>query len=363
MHHLLLSIAKITFARMLKLYLFLAFFGASILIYAQENEDTISIETEIEDCLNKEVSDSTCYKKLELLFSKYENSSFEKAVIVGSSAIKIAEKGNNLKELTSWYGKMSDLYMNYEVYSLALEYIRMAMKKGEKLNRNTKWWLINIGNIYYAEKIYNEALVYYYDALIEFRNSKTKDDTIGIVVSYLNIAMTYNKTNAIDSSLHYYKRSINLSDQINDYYRKANACLHLSNLFLSINNYDSVEYYLNKATEYNRLSSESDILHQIYEKKGDLLAKLGLYKKALESYDKSINTCKTFNDTRNLIKVHDKKAKVYMLLRDMDKAIKQYKLSLTYALKVNNFRRLVDINKLISEAYYYKLNIKIDSPI
>ena len=42
-----------------------------------------------------------------------------------------------------------------------------------------------------------------------------------------------------------------------------------------------MEYYLNKATEYNRLSSESDILHQIYEKKGDLLAKLGLYKKAL----------------------------------------------------------------------------------
>jgi len=358
MQHHSLSITKHALVYLLKMLILALIVGIGSICSAsaQENQNEISIETEIKNCLEKQI-DSLCYERLSKLFIKYKNSDFEKAVKIGGSAIKLAEKENNTLELSIWYGHMSQLYMDYELYSLSLEYIKIAIENSVKGNRRFTWRLINIGNIYYAEEIYNKALKYYKEALVNFKKIQTKNDTKGVAVSYLNMAMVYDKLDAVDSSLYYYHSSMATCDLINDFFRKSNACINLSNLFLKINNYDSVEYYLRKAEEYNRLSAESDLLHLIHEKRGDLFAKQGKYNLALENYNISVTTAQSFNDTRNLIRIHDKKAKVYTLLGQIDEAIEQYKLSLKYAHKVNNIKRLVQINKLISESYYNKLNI------
>jgi signal transduction histidine kinase len=327
----------------------------SQLICAQESQ--LSFEEEINSKLNESENDSTTFASLEELFNKYTTLDFNKSTKIGNKAIEIAKENNDQQELIKWYGKMSYLYMDYELYSLALDYIKLAMKTHKKRKEKIKWWLINIGNVYYTEEMYADALTYYFDALKLFNQSENKSDTIGIAVTYLNLAMVYEKTNQIDSATIYYHKSMQVCDLIHDYYRKTNASIHLSNMHLSINNFDSAKYYLTKAEEYNRLTSEQDLLHTIREKEGDYYAKIGEYDKALEYYDLSVKIAASFNDTRNLIKIYDKKAKVYTLLRKMDLAITSYKSVLKEALEINNIKRLVATNKLISELYFYKLNI------
>ncbi|NJO89286.1 MAG: tetratricopeptide repeat protein, partial [Chloroflexia bacterium] len=302
-------------------------------------------------------NDSTTFVTLDKLFNKYSILDFNKSTKIGNKAIELAKEKKDSKELISWYGKMSNMYMDYELYSLALDYIKLAMKTHQKRKGKIKWWLINIGNVYYAEEMYEDAQSYYFDALNSFNQSENKSDTIGIAVTYLNLAMVYEKIKKIDSATFYYHKSMQVCDLIHDYYRKTNAGLHLSNMYLSLNNFDSAEFYLKIAEEYNRLSTEQDLLHTIREKEGDYYAKIGEYEKALNYYDLSVKIASSFNDTRNLLKIYDKKAKVYTLLRQMDLAITNYKFAIKEAQKINNIKRLVAINKLISELYFYKLNI------
>ncbi len=325
------------------------------LICAQRGQ--LSIEEEIRLNLKGSDNDSTTFASLEKLFNKYSTRNFNKSTKIGNKAIEIAKEKSDSKELIYWYGKMSNLYMDYELYSLALDYIKLAMKTHKKRKGKIKWWLINIGNIYYAEEMYDDAISYYFDALNLFNESENKGDTIGLAVTLLNLAMVYEKTKEIDSAIIYYHESMQVCDLIYDYYRKTNASLHLSNMHLSLNNFDSAKYYLTKAEEYNRLSAEKDLLHTIREKEGDYYAKIGEYDKALKYYDLSVKIASSFNDTRNLIKIYDKKAKIYTLLRQMDEAISNYKASIKESQKVNNIKRLVATNKLISELYFYKLNI------
>ncbi len=324
-------------------------------ICAQENQ--LAIEDEISNSLKESENDSVAFASLEGLFDKYSTRDFNKSTKVGNKAIEIAKRKKDLKELINWYGKMSNMYMDYELYSLALDYIKLAMKTHKKRKGKIKWWLINIGNVYYAEGMYDDALSYYFDALDLFNHAENKEDTVGIAITFLNLAMVYEKTKEIDSAMIYYHKSMQVCDLIHDYYRKTNTSLHLSNMHLSLNNFDSAEYYLKKAEEYNRLSTEQDLLHTIKEKEGDYYAKIGEYDKALKYYDLSVKIASSLNDTRNLVKIYDKKAKVYTLLRQIDLAITNYKAALKEAQKINNIKRLVETNKLISELYFYKQNI------
>ncbi len=317
-------------------------------------QDKTTIEDQINNSIKGLARDSIKFKSLETLFDKYASLDFNKAVTVGNKAIKFTKEKKDPKRLMHWYSKMAYLYMDYELFPLALDYIKLAMQENQKFDNEITWWLINIGNIYYAEEMYGEAENYYKNALNNFKKSTTRSDSVGIAVAYLNLALVNQKKKNKEKAVDYYKKSINACDDINDNYRKTNTYTYLVKMYLADNELDKADYYLEIAKECNKLSLENDLQHTIKEIEGDLYTQKEMYENSLKSYDLSIKLAISVNNTRDLIRLYNKKANVYFLLKKIDLAVNTYKASLAEANKINDIKRLVEINKLISELYFHQ---------
>ena len=170
-------------------------------------QEKIAIEEEIRNCIKDKTNDSSQFRALQELFDKYATSNFNKTIKISNTAIEIANTLDNTTQLKNWYGKMSQLCMRYGLYSSALDYIQLVQKYQNNKEENEKWWLINIGNIYYADGSLEQAMKYYKNALAGFVKANDKVDTIGVIVSYFNIAKVNEGFNNIDSALFYYHKT------------------------------------------------------------------------------------------------------------------------------------------------------------
>lgn len=89
--------------------------------------------------------------------------------------------------------------------------------------------LHNIGLLYYEQKEYDKALVYFLDALERIALLNNREDVKTNITSkyhssvLVNLGNSYNELNKLDSAIYFYKNGIVESEKINNYMAVANA--------------------------------------------------------------------------------------------------------------------------------------------
>lgn len=331
---------------------------------AQKVEYMDSLDAVLQKNIKDRTKDSLSLQIAKKLFENYRDQHFEKASYYAKIAMSLAKQRQNKNELNFWYGRLAKFYMDYEQFSLALEYNHKARLNDNKLFNNNPWWQINLGNIYLADNALDSAIEIYKEALDGFTNSLSTEynnSMIGISVCYFNLSRVYFEKEMKDSAILNAYRSMNFSNQINNFYRKTKSCLLLVDLYLAYNNMDSVTHYLNKAIEDVTRSKNKSFLPLIYEKKAAYNFHQNELKNALSNCDSVIYYSYKVGDTKGIAQIYAKKAMVYQKMGNIGAAIEQYKFALLYADSAGNLEKHAKINKAL--AGLYKHEHKLDSAI
>jgi signal transduction histidine kinase len=203
---------------MFKRLLFILLTLIPSLILAQEDALSPELEKTV-DSLKQVLSQThkdSILKKIDLLESiakPYRIKESNTALEYLNQALKLAQAhdlklkiANLNSEIGQIYIQKDDQYKAIQHFNLAAEIMKRLPK--EELNY---FIYIDIGNVYYAEKLYDAAIPYYQQALAGFQEKK---DSNGINLAYRNIGISYNYLNQTDSARYYYFKAL---DHIKDH--------------------------------------------------------------------------------------------------------------------------------------------------
>jgi PAS domain S-box-containing protein len=118
-------------------------------------------------------------------------------------------------EVAVCYSLLGQVYVEQEMYYIALSCYKKSYELSELLkNKQTLGYMsIEIGNMFYAQKIYDEALRYY---RVSVKNFEQIPREFGITVALNNIGMVYQKLNKLDSALLHFHRAYQIRDSLNN---------------------------------------------------------------------------------------------------------------------------------------------------
>ena len=191
---------------------------------------------------------------------------------------------------------------------------------------------------------------------------------------YSNIATLYGRKNNPDKAIEYYKKAITLNDSIGNLKGNFNSYLNLAITYRGSNNYFKISQTLIKALEiaekYN-LENKSHVHNELATN----YAQLESYEKADYHVHKALKLAKEKNNTMALMHSYQGLGYIYEN-RDNDykKAAESYEKSLVYSLQMNDKSSIVlclysagfyylHLNKKLKSIEYLKRGLKISKKI
>lgn len=134
------------------------------------------------------------------------------------TALFFYEKGMNLakamRDTSEWVslaGEVGNIHQRMNRELEALEYLRrsylLSKEYGKVEPRSVAYLLINIGNIYFSEELYSVARSYYQKAEDAFISIQ---DTNGLLLSWKNVGLIFDRQDKCDSSVFYYRKALNI---------------------------------------------------------------------------------------------------------------------------------------------------------
>lgn len=265
----------------------------------------------------------------EFLMASIKHTTYGKsdsALILINSAISRLDQKKYQIDLMRAYVLKANILLAQENYGEAfnLFFLAKTISEKEKADYNQRAWLnSSLAKILFNQKKYNEATKYYinaYELYSKLESNKIGDRHIPLQQNLNNIALSYERSNKIDSAEKWYKKALNLIDNANFpndkavldrfksivlgnlgfvYFKQGNYKLAESTLkeSLALNKYEQEDEFFTKiklATVYskqNRNNEVKKIINQIetHERfKHELVfeARKRLYELAFNHYEK-----------------------------------------------------------------------------
>jgi class 3 adenylate cyclase/Tfp pilus assembly protein PilF len=255
----------------------------------------------------------------ELGWAFYVSGNYTSALENFLESLKIYEKSQDWKNISTSLGNIGSVYLNQKDYKKAREYYSKALTIDQKTG-NQKWIasdISNLGIIYMTEGNYNKALEFYTKALKINKNINNKRD---ISMNLGNIGNVYfrlgedsiNNINKCDSlykiAASYYFEAIKIDEELG---RKLGIAIKLGNLgelYSKMKKYNYAEIYLKRAISISDSIGASDILDNWHKNLSELYEKTNNPIKALYHY----KTYKTIKDSINSIETTQKSSRLEM---------------------------------------------------
>lgn len=266
-------------------------------------KEALRLAKEFEAFAQKEKSDkflSGAYFIHAITFQ--EGGQYDSSIYYYEKTLKLYAKINNMIDVTTVYGNISNIYRNQNMFDIAMEYNTKALNVDIKLKDtlNIISDYVNRSIIYYdkndvagEEKCNREAL-----RLAELIKSPYR-----IMVCITNLASMFDDRQMFDSSLFYNKRAYQLSEKYGASINNLEILLSISHAYMKKKDYGQATKYLQLATtkyDVKQLSLNKQLF--LIELKINLFNATGRYKEAaflLQDYNK-------LTDSTNVISTQEK---------------------------------------------------------
>jgi len=268
---------------------------------------------------------------------------WEKAISNYNKAILNAQKVNERNIEASALNNIGIIHAKYGNYKEALEHYQKALTLFEGLHsvKNISNSYNNIGTILYHQDRLNEALIYLEKSV---RMGKDKDLING--TAYSNIAQIYQDLNKIDSSFHYINLAISIKKKRNDIYGLIPLYNNLGLLYEKEQKYKrAINSYLKSLRLTKKVSGENNAI----------LPYMNLGRVYIEYFGDTINAEKYFLEGETIAEKHnttDELIELYFTLGKLYNDKKNYNLSSEYLLKrakLNDSLQIIKRHKIIAE--------------
>lgn len=195
-----------------------------------------------------------------------------------------ADKGEDIAK--SWtLDCIGEIYFEQKNYTTAFDYHSKALEINLKLNEKsaTAHNLKNIGKALEKQKKYDEALEYFNDSE---QMSREINDIVEMANTSINIGYIYFTTQLFPKALEYYTSGLENLRKVNDAKGIAIATCNLGEYYIQQNNNQHAVTYLEESYRISEelglpelIKHSAHLLSLAYEKKGDGLLSVKLYKR------------------------------------------------------------------------------------
>jgi tetratricopeptide (TPR) repeat protein len=252
---------------------------------------------------------------------------FNKALEYYTKSVDIFRQMGNRTYVEYCQTDMANVYSDLGDYPKALEYYRLSLEESKKLN-DTIGIIANlncIGLVFATLGDFPKALDYYEKARMQAENSGDSHEIAYEIASVSNnIGDLYKRLHDTDRALIFLKKSLRISENINNNKLEATTLLSIGKLF-KINN-DSATEYVNEALKiYRNMGRDIGV--------ATCMEQLGLV------YDKQKKYSLALNFTLNAQELFNKAGEQELLAGDYEQAGIIYEDSLLYEKAEENFRK------------------------
>ena len=217
---------------------------------------------------------------------------YKPAIYDFKRAIPLANDKNRLMLVYNWIG---GVFHSVGDEKDALMYDFRSLKLARELNNKSaeSGDIDSIAIIYQNEGKHQKALHYYKKSLTLSQTKKGK------AASYNNIATVYADMNQYPKAIKYETKTLNLVESIGDYYRTASSYLNLGSLYTFDKNYVSAKKEILKGLLMEKKIGNKEWIGVGYRYLGRLYRNKGNNKKAYVYYEKAYKMFKISGDASN----------------------------------------------------------------
>jgi serine phosphatase RsbU (regulator of sigma subunit) len=215
-------------------------------------------------------------------YNSYDKSDFKQALVHFLEAAKIRESTIDLKgraASNTWIGNVYN--SGLKMPAIALPYYEKALKIQKEINDESSlpFTYNNIGNVYYFQKKYKEALFNY------FKSAELKEkqnNTRGLAASYDNIGNVYFEQKNYLKAEEFYKKALLIREEFGDKKGMTTSYINIGNLFYVQKNFKAaIDLHL-KALEAAKDIGNKEVMKEASYSLSASYEELGDFKKAFE---------------------------------------------------------------------------------
>jgi len=261
------------------------------------------------------------------LYFDFSQNNTQLAIEIMQYGYRIALQTDNRELMATSTGRIAKIYGNMGEGPIAIDYYRKSLVMFNDLKDSSgyAWTLLNIGNIFYAEGLFNDALNYYQNAL---NNFAVKETEIAFAVAYNNLALCYSYLNKVDSSLHYFALSYQLSLQKQRFASMGFTLSYIGLLYAGEENRDSSIYYFEKSIDllksnWGKTTDERDyeiLYSKILKKYIQALTVFDMFDRGIEISELTIDFINNHNLEVENVFAYYEYANLRMKMKDFAKA-------------------------------------------
>ena len=238
-------------------------------------------------------------------------------------SLQIRRATNDQKGISNILNNIGLIYQDWELYEDAIKWHKDALEIALIIDKKDAV-SYSYSNIALCSENLNEldtALKYHFIAyktlLAVDENSRSNSYFMS------NLGSVYFKMNKLDSSLHYYKKSLFYADEINSKNRVATAKYNLGKTYIALNQFVLADKYIHESLSLSQQNDYSDLiknnlfaLAEIEEQRGNSKQAYGYFKNASSLKDSIFNKDKMAKFTDLQIKYNfEKQLKENLLLK------------------------------------------------
>jgi hypothetical protein len=223
-----------------------------------------------------------------LAIGSYVLGQLDTAIALATMASEMNNETLDTNELEFAYNLLSVIYKRKDDLPKALEYGYMTLdirrQRGDSLSIAAS--LGNMSAVLMAVGDFEKATDFAYEAITIY---EAKHDTIGIVGRLITLVHLMNRSGNDEHEYETLYRGLQLMENIDFPYMKADLIGSLSIYFISQNQWDSALFYEQKALDFYQKINNPESVGQSYSSLGSIYKQLGNNKLASSYYHKSID--------------------------------------------------------------------------
>ncbi len=258
-------------------------------------------------------------------FDGYQSGNFEKCLQYTQQAKTIAEQTDPpyKKGIASSINIIGNIYYTQSNYSQALNYYTAALKIQEEIEnkRGVAVSYMNIGNIYSVQGKYPDALKNY---LIALKIAEEIGDKQVAANCHNNVGTIYISQGNYPEALNSFFMTLTMQDKIKDKYVVSNAYNNIGSVYSDQGDHlNGLKNYSNALKIREEIGNKPGIARS-YTNIGIIYYKLGNYQEALKNHFAALKISEEIGDKRQIARVYHSIGIVYQELGNYLDALKNH---------------------------------------
>jgi tetratricopeptide (TPR) repeat protein len=306
---------------------------------------SISLQASKVDSLKNELRKADIEEKADILnqlSALIKSISLDTSMIFAQLALEIAQKEKNLKDEVNALYNIGNVYYYQSKYKEALDYFDLAFKRaGHEDDLLTAKIINRKGAVYQEIGEYSKAAQYYDTTLqISVRTNNKK----GMATAYNNIGNIYYLTSDFQSAIEFYQKSTRIEEELGNRIGAAMSTINIGSIYFILGNMEKSEEYMLKALEVFREFDDYLYLTVIYINLGQIFVETGEYKKAVYNLNKAIKISEEKGYVLRKSQAYLTLGSAYEKKGDYKSALSTYKEALQIAEEIDE--KLVELEAL-----------------